>query len=162
MGVQRCEALNWVPLKVRPGYTGTRLDVCLADFQNDKPLPWEKPNSWLSNKAAHFSSSPCLSVIYYTNHFFLPITHHTTHNQLPASCILCDILPAEALYRCLKPFFGTNHPLVFYTASQINSLPQSVRAYGWSVFRHICVCSVWISRFEESNVNAKWWGGRRL
>lgn len=31
-----------------------------------------------------------------------------------------------------------------------------------TVFRHICVCSVWISLFEESNVNAKRWGGRRL
>ncbi len=31
-----------------------------------------------------------------------------------------------------------------------------------TVFRHICVCSIWISPFEESNVNAKWWGGRRL
>ena len=31
-----------------------------------------------------------------------------------------------------------------------------------TVFRRICVCSVWISPFEESNGNAKWWRGRRL
>lgn len=117
-----------------------------------------KAGSQLSNKAAQFSSSPSLSVIYHTGHFFLLITHQTAHSQL---------------HRVWHP--ANLGPLLLFESNswhqpptcRLRRLSNKFSFSKWqclrgTVFRHICVCSVWISPFEESNVNAKWWRGRRL
>lgn len=129
-------------------YSPAESDGGWAVFSHPKP---HRTN--VRQQVAPSASSPSLTP------YALLITHQNTHNQLML-CMKCDIVPAKALYCCLKAICGTNHPLVFYTVTQISSLSKWQRLRG-AAFRHICVCGIWISPFEESNANAKWWGGRR-
>lgn len=123
-------------------------------FLNDKPF--------LKPEAAHFSSSPSLSVIYYTDHFFPLITHQTTHNQLDLLYEMWHSANIGPLLLFKIHFFWHQPPTcLLHRVSNKFSFSKWQCLRG-TVFRHICVCSVWISPFEESNVNAKWWGGRYL